>query len=46
MSRLAWTVIILFMLPYVVRITGVSPCVHSLVQMGSHKFFVRAGLKP
>jgi hypothetical protein len=43
---LAWTMILLFMLPCVAGMTSSCHWAQPLVEMGSHKLFVSAGVKP
>jgi hypothetical protein len=39
MPRLAWTTVLLVVLPYISGMTEACHCVQSLVKMGSHKHF-------
>jgi hypothetical protein len=46
MPRLAWTLILLFVLSHVIRMTDMYHCAQLLGKMGSLKLFAWAGLQP
>jgi hypothetical protein len=43
MPMLAWTTILLFVLPCVAGVTGVYHCAQLLLEMGAHEFFAQTG---
>jgi hypothetical protein len=44
MPGLAWTVILLFVLPHIAGMTGMHHCTEPLFEVGSHELFARVGL--
>jgi hypothetical protein len=41
----AWALVLLFVLTYRAEMTGASPHIQPLVELGSHELFVQIGLK-